>query len=379
MMCLSTIYMTAVHLNVLSIHFTIFLMALLLHLPTFTLEALLTVSQSMASVLPWSLFVPIILPLFKSRSHTHCMFPTYLAISSLHSGLLQPYKNNIKSLPFTSFPHGCLLLINHHVIPLQYHPTSNLPVFQLIPSQPLVVTLANVPNSPNTMNHFDPLCGFNAHITPLLPTPDFQQMPDQYANLITNQWQLYDWHVCLGHMNFASIQSMARKDMGIPHALASCQPPLCQECQYIKAKWWSMWSTSYRRMTITSWQNVLCWPNDCRMCWSTIYHARRGHHSQHHFTVCTFFVDVATHHIFPHFQETTNTMETLTGKQCYEQYCQHYHWTMQECRSNNGIFTDRQFTETLPKWVNIKPSLAQAPTTWMVSQSIVLAPYPHGC
>jgi len=40
-------------------------------------------------------------------------------------------------------------------------------------------------------------------------------------------------------------------------------------------------------------------------------------------------------------------METLQGKQHYEQYCQWYNCTVQEYCSDNGIFTDRQFTEDL--------------------------------
>jgi len=43
-----------------------------------------------------------------------------------------------------------------------------------------------------------------------------------------------------------------------------------------------------------------------------------GRQSQCRYTCCTFFVDIATHHILPHFQETTNAIETLTGKQRYE-------------------------------------------------------------
>ncbi len=52
-------------------------------------------------------------------------------------------------------------------------------------------------------------------------------------------------------------------------------------------------------------------------------------------------------HIFLHFQETTNAIKTLTGKTCYEQYCQHYHWTVQEYCSDNSIFTDKQFSNNL--------------------------------
>jgi len=51
--------------------------------------------------------------------------------------------------------------------------------------------------------------------------------------------------------------------------------------------------------------------------------------------------------IFPHFQETTNAIETLQGKHHYEQYFLCYHHSVQEYHSDNGIYTDQQFTEDL--------------------------------
>jgi len=73
----------------------------------------------------------------------------------------------------------------------------------------------------------------------------------------------------------------------------------------------------------------------------------RGRRSSRHYSTCTFFVDVATRFIFPHFQESTNAHETLLGKQRYKQFCQWYKHTVQEYCSDNGIFTDKQFTENL--------------------------------
>jgi len=73
----------------------------------------------------------------------------------------------------------------------------------------------------------------------------------------------------------------------------------------------------------------------------------RSRQSQRRYTTCTFFTDVASCFIFPHFQESTNALETLQGKQRYEQYCQQYKQSVQEYHSDNGIFMDKQFTQTL--------------------------------
>jgi len=89
--------------------------------------------------------------------------------------LITTYKNNIKS-SFHIFPNGCILLINHHVIPLQYHPQSNLSVFKIsTPSNHL--TIFSPPS--NTSHNFlvQNLCILNiifccfavaSHVTQLL-------------------------------------------------------------------------------------------------------------------------------------------------------------------------------------------------------------------
>jgi len=147
-------------------------------------------------------------------------------------------------------------------------------------------------------------------------------------------------------MNFASIQSMARKALGIPHELAWCQLPLCRECQYGKAKQHSVQNPHHIGECPLQPGEMCCVDQMITGCPGLPY-TMWGHWSQWQYTTCTFFVDIATRFIFPHFQESTNAMETLQGKQHYEQYCQWYNCTVQEYCSDNGIFTDQQFTEDL--------------------------------
>jgi len=128
--------------------------------------------------------------------------------------LISTLQTQNKKSSFHIFPNGCLLLINDHVILLQYF------------SQPFWAMLSSVSTPMTHQQNPDLLCGFDARITLIPPFQPFWQTLEQYANLTANQCQLYDWHVCLGHMNFASIQNMACKNIGIPRALTSCQPPL---------------------------------------------------------------------------------------------------------------------------------------------------------
>jgi len=190
------------------------------------------------------------------------------------------------------------------------------------------------------------LHGFEASLTSLLTFPLPHQLPTEYANLTAKQQQLYDWHVRLGHMNYATIQSMARKDIGIPHTLATCSPPLCHDCQCGKAKCQSLKNLQpigERPLR----PGKMCCVNQMIASCPELPYMMRGRHSSHRYSTCTFFVDVATWFIFPHFQESTNAHETLLGKQRYEQFCRCYQHTVQEYCSDNGIFTDKDFTENL--------------------------------
>jgi len=138
---------------------------------------------------------------------THHSITLRICIPHLPCNLLSPQwltqvlqKQNKKS-SFHIFPNGCLLLIDHYIVPLQYHPQSNLPIFHLLtlPNGPTstVPALSNcIPN--NMLLH-----GFAAQVHKLQSSPPIRTTPDQYANLTVHQQQLYDWHVWLGHMNFA--------------------------------------------------------------------------------------------------------------------------------------------------------------------------------
>jgi len=186
----------------------------------------------------------------------------------------QTTKQNKKS-SFHIFPHGCLLIIDTHIIPLKYHLTSNLPTFTLVtksnhnnpaPTPPLVQHLSS-----ETTNL---LHGFVAEHSQLPLANTYRTTPEQLQNLTAMQRQLYNWHIRLGHMNFATIQSMARKDLGLPQELAQCTPPVCQECLFGKAKQRSLqnlWPIG--EWPFTTRRNVLCRSNDCRLQWPTIYHA----------------------------------------------------------------------------------------------------------
>jgi len=178
------------------------------------------------------------------RTHQHkniCLYiPNSLYVPNLPCNLISPQwltqtlQKQQKKSSFHIFPHGCLFLLDNHIVPLPYHPASNLPIFQL--HQPLEpsVTLHSQTHSLPTSTTL--LHGFEAVHNPSSDTNSYRTTPTDYDNLTIHQRQLYNWHVRLGHMNFASIQSMARKNLGIPRDLAQCQPPLCRKCQYGKAK-----------------------------------------------------------------------------------------------------------------------------------------------
>jgi len=86
-----------------------------------------------------------------SMSFLRLRIPNSLYVPDLPCNLISPQwltselqKQN-KNSSFHIFPHGCLLIINTHIIPLKYHPTSNLPTFTLI-----TMTHSNKPTGPSS-------------------------------------------------------------------------------------------------------------------------------------------------------------------------------------------------------------------------------------
>ena len=56
--------------------------------------------------------------------------------------------------------------------------------------------------------------------------------PDSNVSKATHDLQT--WHECLGHMQFDSIQSLARSGY-LPKHIANCDKPVCASCQFGKA------------------------------------------------------------------------------------------------------------------------------------------------
>jgi len=150
------------------------------------------------------------------KSQLLCLYiPNSLYVPDLPCNLLSPQWlvqtlcNQNKNSSFHVFPNRCIFYLDGHIIPLPYHPSSNLPIFQLVlhpEAHPPLPPHANITiaSNPTTLLH-----GFEATLQSLTLTLPFQTLTQEYANMTQHQQDLYDWHVCLSHMNFASIQSMA--------------------------------------------------------------------------------------------------------------------------------------------------------------------------
>jgi len=78
----------------------------------------------------------VVVTLCTHHLSTICIkIPNSLYIPDLPCNLISPQwliselQKQHKKASFHIFPHGCLLLIDAHIIPLKYHLTSNLPTF----------------------------------------------------------------------------------------------------------------------------------------------------------------------------------------------------------------------------------------------------------
>jgi len=97
--------------------------------------------------------------------------------------LVQTLHNQNKNSSFHVFPNRCIFYLDGHIIPLPYHPSSNLPVYQLVfpleAQQPLA-SHANIAITSPTPTLFH---GFEATLqssTLILP---FRTLPQEYANM----------------------------------------------------------------------------------------------------------------------------------------------------------------------------------------------------
>jgi len=198
--------------------------------------------------------------------------------------------------------------------------TTQLPTFPCFNSSPPTKQLCITANYDSQLFTEDLpslllLHGFEASLTSSSTTTLPHQTPNEYANLtMKQQQQLYDWHICLGHMNYATIQSMAYKDIGIPCTLATCSPPLFHHCQCGKAKCHSLKNLKPIGECPLCPGKMCCIDQMIASCPGLPY-TMHGHQSSCCYSTCTFFVNVATWFIFPHFQESMNAHETLIGKQ----------------------------------------------------------------
>jgi len=181
------------------------------------------------------------------------------------------------------FPNGCLFLLDNHIIPLTYHPMSNLPVFQLLPTPQAQAMLSQIPLHGIDQSSSHLLWGFTVmsqqQHSDTLP---FETTLELYDNWTAPQQQLYDWHVRLGHMNFVAIQQ---------HSLQKLWPV-------------GEWPLQPGEMCCVD-QMIAGCPG--------LPYTAHGHCSSWCYTSCTFFVNVTTWHIFPHFQESTNALSSDTN------------------------------------------------------------------
>jgi len=143
-------------------------------------------------------------------------------------------------------------------------------MFQLLPTNATTYQTDSRPQNPmDSPSSLLLLYGFEASLPSIIPEPLPHQTSTGYDNLAT-QKLLYDWHICLGHMNYATIQSLACKDIGIPCVLAKCSPPSAANANLEKQSakpqthWWATASTRW---------TMLHQSDDHRLPWTPLHDA----------------------------------------------------------------------------------------------------------
>ena len=164
------------------------------------------------------------------------------------------------------------------------------------------------------------------------------------TNLTKSQQLLLHWHTKLGHMDFHAVQAMARHDNTMPKEISTCKVPLCQACAFGKAKRRAIKNPKVVGGNKTLSPGELCATDQMEAGIGGYMYTKRGPRSSRRYHIATFFLDIATHHLFLNFQETTSAAETIKGKQRYEAFLHKFNQTVQEYRCDNGVFTSAAFT-----------------------------------
>ncbi len=173
--------------------------------------------------------------------------------------------------------------------------------------------------------------------------PDITKQQNKFDNNEANglQNELLQWHHKLGHISMKRIQKMAAQGR-IPSRLARCNIPMCQACLYgmMKRKPWRSKEIPSPIMYQATKPGECVSVDQLESPIPGIIAQVKGIPTRARFRVATIFVDHYSDLSYVHFQQTTNSEETLKAKLEFERFARSYNVDITHYHADNGRFAE---------------------------------------
>jgi GAG-pre-integrase domain/Zinc knuckle len=186
------------------------------------------------------------------------------------------------------------------------------------------------------------------------PTTFVCLIDESNQNLSNSQKELLRWHFRLGHLNFASVQSVLRSGVvgynPITKSASKCEHPKCASCRFGKARKNPTGSTHTTLTNHASLKEGDLKPGQ-RVSMDHFSVTEKGRlfdskgktNSDLLYTGGCLFCDHATGYIFINFHVHQNVQETLEAKYRFEKHLFDYGLFVQSYHTDNGIFSAKLF------------------------------------
>jgi transposase InsO family protein len=196
----------------------------------------------------------------------------------------------------------------------------------------------------------------NSNNLPAAPTevtfdgvPGQEIQEEEHPEMPTAQQELLQWHLRLGHLSFARIQSMAKQGL-LPRKLAHQVVPFCSGCAYGKMTR-RPWRTKagYNKTPKIATKPGKCVSIDQMDATvpGLIGQMAGGIPTNKRYQYATIFVDHYSRLGYIYLQQQLTSEETVQAKKAFETYAATYGVNILHYHADNGRFADKAFRQAI--------------------------------
>jgi hypothetical protein len=232
---------------------------------------------------------------------------------------------------FTSLSDHGVLRCHGYDFHVEYHTSTGLPIIHFIGGSSAAAL------SPD-------MCGFAAGTSMSMHHSSNGSPAPHHINLSNAQQLKLLLHERCNHTNMATINAWIRQGL-LPAApsIASSPDPICQACQFEKARRRShkQFSGSITSSSLSPGTGVSAdqleagCPGRIPTC--------KGLPTTKRYRYCNIWVDHFSRFIFPTFHETKHASELIRSKQEFQQFAAKYNVKISKIRADNGVYSSGPF------------------------------------